>query len=85
MEQGNLAAEQLHLLVEHGLAKLHPHRIIFSTLELEKHLEEKMQEGECWIFGDATIHDVDGQILVGQHLRQLTTMLLVNGPGKHAA
>ena len=31
MEQDNLAADKLHLLVEHGLAELHPHRIIFST------------------------------------------------------
>ena len=37
------------------------------------------------MFGHATIHDVDGHILVGQHLRQLATALLGNGPGKHAA
>ena len=83
MEQDNPAEEQLHLLVEHGLAELHPHRIILQ-LELEKHLEAKVQEGECWLFDHATIHDVDGHILVGHHLRQLTTVLLGNGPGKHA-
>ena len=27
----NLAAKKLHLLVEHGLAELYPHWIIFST------------------------------------------------------
>ena len=31
MEQDNLAAEQLHLVVEQGCDELHPHLIIFIT------------------------------------------------------
>ena len=86
MEQDNLATEQLHLIVEHGFVELHTHQIISMTsVGAGETSGAKVQERQCWMFGHATIHDVDDHILVGQHLRELARVLLGNGPGKHAA